>query len=107
MLFGVIFPVLIALVIDVLKFVGVVGDGVAGKLQASANLLVLLAVAVAIRWYPDVDIYKIDMDIAAFVQIASILFAYVVQVITSKQVHNYMSNVLGLPFSYSAGTARA
>src|SRR5574343_1756338 len=72
---------LIALVINVLKWAGVVSDGVAGKLQAAANLLVLAVVAVALRWYPDVDLHAIDIQIADFVVVASLLFAWFTQVV--------------------------
>jgi hypothetical protein len=93
---------LIALLVNVLKWAGVVNDGTAGKWSAVGNLIVLVAVTVAFKLYPLFDISGIDAQIAEFVKVAGIVFAYIIQIVGSRHVHFAM--VYGLKiraFSYS------
>ncbi len=93
---------LIALVIDILKWAGVVNDGTAGKWSAVANLVVLVAVTVVFKLYPQFDFGSVDVQIAEFAKVAGIVFAYIIQIVGSRSVHFAM--VYGLKvraFSYS------
>jgi len=93
---------LIALVVNVLKWAGVVNDGTAGKWSAVGNLVVLVAVVVVFKLYPTFDFGGIDAQIAEFVKVGGIVFAYIIQIVGSRHVHYAM--VYGLKiraFSYS------
>ena len=78
---------LIALLIDILKWAGVVNDGTAGKWSAAANLLVLITVTIIFKLYPQLDLGSIDAQIAEFAKVAGIVFAYIIQIIGSKGAH--------------------
>lgn len=96
---------LIALVINVLKWAGVVNDGTAGKWSAVGNLVVLVTVTVVFKLYPLFDFGGIDAQIAEFVKVAGIVFAYIVQIVGSKHIHLAITRGLKVrAFSYSART---
>jgi hypothetical protein len=93
---------LVALLINILKWAGVVNDGAAGKWSAAVNLIVLVAVTVVFKLYPLFNFGSIDAQIAEFVKVAGIVFAYIIQIVGSRHVHFAM--VYGLKvraFSYS------
>ncbi len=93
---------LIALGINVLKWCGVVSNGTSGKWSAVANLLVLLAVAIVFRLYPQFDFNGVDMQIGEFAKVGGLVFAYIVQVVGSKQVHIGLTRGLNIKaFSFS------
>jgi len=93
---------LVALVIDILKWAGVVNDGTAGKWSAIANLVVLVMVTVVFKLYPTFDLGGVDAYIAEFAKVAGIVFAYIVQLVGSRQVHLFMVRGLKVrAFSYS------
>jgi hypothetical protein len=83
-------PALIAFVIDVLKWAGVVTDGNSAKWSAGLNALVLIVVAVASTFFPNFDIKTTDVMLLNLVQFAGLLFAYVVQIFVSNQTHNIL-----------------
>jgi hypothetical protein len=78
---------LIALVVNVLKWAGVVKDGTAGKWSAVGNLVVLVAVTIVFKLYPAFNFGSVDTHIAEFVKVAGIVFAYIIQIVGSKHVH--------------------
>jgi hypothetical protein len=93
---------LVALLINILKWAGVVNDGTAGKWSAAANLVVLIAVTVVFKLYPQLNLGSIDAQIAEFARVAGIVFAYIIQLIGSKGVHRALTNGLNVrAFSYS------
>ncbi len=93
---------LVALLISVLKFVGVVHDGDAGKWSAAANLVIVVAVAVVFKLYPSFDFGSVDAQIGEFARVAAIVFAYIVQLLGSRSVHRAMTRGLGIrALSYS------
>jgi len=98
---------LIALLIDILKWAGVVNDGTAGKWSAAANLVVLITVTVVFKLYPSFDFGSVDAHIAEFAKVAGVVFAYIVQIIGSRQIHYAMTRGLNVQgFSHSrAGLA--
>jgi hypothetical protein len=94
---------LIALVIDILKWAGVINDGTAGKWSAAANLVVLVTVTVVFKLYPQFNFGSIDSYIAEFAKVVGIVFAYIIQIIGSKGVHLAMTRGMNVRvFSYSA-----
>jgi hypothetical protein len=93
---------LIALVINILKWGGVVTDGTAGVWSAVANLAVLLGVAIIFKLYPQFDFNSVDAQIAEFAKIGGLVFAYIIQFVGSRQTHIAFTRGLKLPaFSYS------
>ena len=93
---------LISLVVNVLKWVGVVNDGTAGKWQAALNLGILIAISGLLRINPAFDFGKLDAQAAELARVIGVVFFYVTQIITSKSVHASVTHGLGIkPFSYS------
>lgn len=80
-------PLLVALVIDILKILGVVKDGEAGRWNLGLNLLGFVAVGVAIGFYPDIDIVALDARLAELVQIAAYIVTVLVQIFATRIAH--------------------
>lgn len=87
---------LIALLIDIVKWAGVIKDGTAGKWSAAANLVVLITVTVVFKLYPQLDLGGIDAQIAEFAKVVGIVFAYIVQIVGSKYVHKALTRGLNI-----------
>lgn len=81
---------LIALLVNILKWAGVVNDGTAGKWSAVGNLVVLVAVTIVFKLYPSFDFGYVDANIGEFVKVAWVVFAYILQIVGSKGVHAAM-----------------
>lgn len=96
-------PACIAILIDVLKWTGAVRDDTSGTWSALINLIVLAVLAVMLRLYPQIDIQSADMQLADLAQVIALALGYIGQVVTSKQVHAFAVNVLGVRvISYTA-----
>lgn len=76
-----------AFLIDVLKYVGVVNDGTAGKWSAVFQLIALVVVAVLLRFYPTFDIHSLDNQLLELAKVLGMVFAYITQLIGAKAVH--------------------
>ena len=96
-------PALVALVIDVLKFAGVVDDGTAGKWNLGLNLLGFIAVTIATGFYPDFDIPGFDAKLLEYVKIAAYVVMVVIQIVGTRVAHAlYIKTETGKKyFSYS------
>jgi hypothetical protein len=93
---------LIALLINILKWTGVVTNGSAGKWSAALNLVVVVAVTVIFKLYPSFDFDSVDAQIAEFARVAGIVFAYIIQILGSKFMHKALTRGLFVPaWSYS------
>lgn len=98
---------LLALLINILKWAGVVTDGNAGKWSAVANLLVLVAVSVVFKLYPEFDFTSFDAHAAELARVAGIVFAYILQIVGTKSVHRAMAYGMNIKaFSYQLGAGR-
>lgn len=93
-LFGV--AMLIGLIVDVLKWSGVVDEGWAGKVSAALNLAVLAVVAVMLKLYPEFDFSNADEQVMEFARVFAVVFAYITQIVSSKQFHNALVDVFGM-----------
>lgn len=92
---------LISLLINILKWVGVITDGTAGYWSAGANLLVVLGVTVVFKLYPTFDFASADAALGEFARVAGIVFAYIIQLVGTKQIHVLMTRGLKIKaFSY-------
>lgn len=97
------FQTLVSLLIDVLKYIGAIRDGNAGKWSAGLNLLGLAGIAVALALNPNFNFPKLDAQLLIIAQFGSLLFAYIVQIAGSRQVHLFTTKGLGVwRFSFSA-----
>ncbi len=97
---------LISLLIDVLKYVGVIGDGNAGTWSAGLNLLGLAGIAVALGLNPAFNFPKLDAQLVIIAQFGTLLFGYVVQMAGTYNVHKFVTRGLGVQrFSATAREA--
>lgn len=87
---------LISLLVDVLKWAGVVNDGTAGKWSAGFHLLGLAAIAYGLYVNPVFDFPGLDAQLQIVAQFLALAFGFMVQVAGSKRVHQLTVNGLGL-----------
>lgn len=105
-LFGVLIgvPFVIALVIDILKQFGVVDDGTAGKWSAVLNLIVIIGLAVLLKFVPNFDVVSIDAKILELGKAVAIIVMYLIQLFGTKSAHRAYVHGLGIArFSHSGG----
>ena len=81
------FQLCFALLVDVLKYRGVVSAGAAGQWSAAINLLMLIGVALWLRLYPQYDLTALDAQLFEFGKLAGLIFVYVTQVLGTKAMH--------------------
>jgi hypothetical protein len=87
---------LISLLVDVLKWSGVVNDGTAGKWSAAFNLLGLLGIAIGLYVNPAFDFSQVDAQFMVLAQFLTLIFGYIIQVAGSKRVHQLTVQGLGV-----------
>lgn len=87
---------LIALAIDVLKYVGAISDGNAGKWSAVLNLLGLAGIAVGLGLNPGFDFPKLDASLVIIAQFGSLVFGYIIQIAATKHIHKFFTRGLGI-----------
>lgn len=81
------FGALIAFIINILKTFGLVKDDQAPTWSAALNLLGLAGL-LALRVYaPQVDVVSLDAQVAQFVEVGLVVFAYILQLLGSKVAH--------------------
>lgn len=86
----------VALLLNVLKWSGALPDGWAGLISAGINLAVLVVIAVVLKVNPAFNFASFDAQAGEFAQTAAVLFAYIVQITSSKSAHRFMSSGLGI-----------
>ena len=92
---------LIAIVINVLKYFGVVKDGEAPKWNAGLNLgLIVVFVAVQLIW-PSQSLQVIDTNLGLVAAILSFVFGYVLEIGSSKVAHAAVSGIPLIGKSYT------
>ncbi len=95
------FAALIAFLVNVLKSAGLVKDDQAKNWVAGLNLLGLAGL-LALRVYaPEVDVLKIDAEVSQFTEVALVVFAYVIQLLSSKAAHSAARGTWLIGKSYS------
>jgi hypothetical protein len=80
-------PALVALIIDILKYIGVVQDDTAGRWNLGFHLVAFVLVGVIAGYYPDIDIYGLDKALLAWVNILAYVFTLVVQILATRGFH--------------------
>lgn len=86
----------IGLLLDVLKWAGVLNAGWAGKVSAIINLAVLIGIAALLKFYPTFDFASADVQFAEFAKTFSVVFAYIVQLVSAKSFHNFLVRGVGI-----------
>ncbi len=84
---------LIAVVINLLKLLGVVKDGDAQTWSAALNLLGLAALFLLKVIRPDIDPGQVDQQLEGLAKIALLIIGYITQLLTSKTTHLAVKNV--------------
>lgn len=105
-LFGVLVgvPFVIALLIDILKQFGVVDDGTAGKWSAVLNLVIILGLAVLLKFMPNFDMVGLDKQILELAKAIAVIVVYLIQLFGTKSAHRAYVNGLGIVrFSHKGG----
>lgn len=88
------FAGLIALLINVGKTFGVVKDGQAQTWSAVLNLFGLAVMLALNVFRPGVDIGAVDQWVSGFVEVATVVLTYIMQILVSRGAHYA---VAGLP----------
>ena len=101
-------PALVALVVDVLKYFGVVTDGNAGKWSLGFNLAGFVIVGLLMGFFPQVDIPGWDAILLNYVTIAAYIVMLLLQMGGTKIAHALYkkSAAYDKRFSYSAEYSR-
>lgn len=87
---------LISLLIDVLKWAGAIGDGDAGKWSAGLNLLGIGGIATALAINPTFDFPALDNHLMIIAQFLTLVFGYIVQLVSTKRIHQFAVRGLGV-----------
>jgi hypothetical protein len=84
---------LIAVIINLLKTIGVVKDGTAGKWSAGLNLVALVALVLVKVFVPSADIGVLDGLAGQAATALIVILGYLVQIFVSGDVHVLLSNM--------------
>lgn len=89
-------PMLVALVIDILKHFGVVDDGTAGKWNLGFNLAGFLLVGIGMGFFPNFDIPGFDKLLLEYTKVAAYVFTILVQIFGTRLAHRaYIKTKVG------------
>ena len=83
----------IAVIINVLKYAGVVKDGTSQTWSAGLNILGLAGMFALKIFNPDVDLAGLDATVAQVAEACLVMFGYLVQLLSSKGFHELVRNV--------------
>ena len=104
-LFGILsgLPFVLGLLIDLLKQVGVVKPGDAGKWSAGFNLAGVIALTVLLKVNPSFDVPTWDAQLLEIAKAVVIVITWVLQLFGTQGAHYFFSRSLGIkPFSFRA-----
>lgn len=87
-------PALWSVVIDLLKFAGIVQDGNAGMFNAAFSMLSLLAIAIAVNYFPQVNIPSIDASLIEIAKFAGLLLSFLTQIFVAKGTHSLTKRII-------------
>jgi hypothetical protein len=86
------FAALAAVVIDLLKRVGIVQDGTAPTWSLGINLVGFIAFVAVSLWKPNFDFLTLDAALATVATIAASIITFIVQLITANATHEALVN---------------
>jgi hypothetical protein len=90
------FAALIAFLINILKTVGIVKEDQAPTWSAGLNLAGLVGLLIMKIYVPQVDIEGLDQQVAQAVEVGTVIFSYVLQLLSSKLTHSIVRGVPGI-----------
>jgi len=95
------FAALVSIIVNVLKYFGVVKDGTSDKWVAGFNLVAVIALYVTRLFIPDFDPVPIDTILGEVAVVAGYLFTFVVMIFGSKFTYENLKHlpVVGKTFS--------
>lgn len=97
---------LISLLVNVLKWVGVITDGTAGKWSAAFNLAGIAVIAAVLAVNPAFDFVALDAQLVDIARFGALIFGYIVQIAGTKYMHQAVTYGLGMrQFSLTAARA--
>ena len=95
-------PFVIALIVDVLKSVGVVTPGTSGIWSAAFNLVAILGLAVLLKYVPAFDVNTWDAQLLEFAKALVLVVTWIIQLFGTKRAHTFYTRGLGVErFSFS------
>lgn len=101
------FSALVALVVNVLKSLGIVKEGYVTRWVAGFNLVGILAVYVALKFFPGFEILPIDSALAEIATIGSFIFTEVLMIFGSRLTHEAVKGVPAVGKSFTVDNQRA
>lgn len=105
-LFGVLvgLPFVWALVVDLLKGLGIVQPGDAGKWSAAFNLISIIGLAVLLKFLPSFDVVTWDAQLLEVAKAVVLIVTWIMQLFGTKGAHRFYVNGLGIRrFSFAKG----
>lgn len=86
----------LALIVNVLKIVGVVDPGTAGKWSAAFNLAGITVIAVILAANPAFDFIALDAQLKTIAEFGSMFLVFVVNMLGTQAMHRAMVDNLGI-----------
>lgn len=97
-------PFVIALIVDVLKLVGVVTLGNSGVWSAGFNLAAILGIGILLKVIPGFDVQGWDAQILELAKAVALIVSWIVQLFGTKIAHHFYTRGLGVArFSFVSG----
>lgn len=97
------FAALVAVLINILKTIGVVKDGAAPTWSAILNLAGLAGLVIAKIVVPDLSIGDVDAVAGQVAGILVVVLGYIVQIVVSNETHHALTStgipVIGMSYS--------
>lgn len=99
---------LLSLFVNILKVVGVVDPGTAGKWSAALNLLSMVGIAYVLATNPAFDFVKFDASLQTVAQFGGLILGYLINVLGTQALHQAQVKGLGIKvFTFKTLAARA
>ena len=99
-------PFVIALLVDVLKLVGVVTPATSGIWSAAFNLAAIVGLAILLKYLPNFDVQSWDAKLLELAKAVVLIVTWVVQLFGTKQAHVFYTHGLGIKrFRFTLNTA--
>jgi hypothetical protein len=89
-------PFVIALIINVLKQFGIITDGSAGRWSAGMNLVSIIGLSIALKFFPNFDYVSLDAYIFEIGQALVVIVTFILQLIGTKSAHRAYVYGLGI-----------
>lgn len=87
------FGALVSIIVNVLKYFGIVKDGTSDKWVAGFNLAGFVALVVISYWFPQINIPQIDTQLGVLASLLTIVFSYVTTILGSKLTYLAVKNL--------------